>query len=212
MGDLLKKIREAYVDHVLAGNDQRTSVAVFMREIGEEEKAFYQHFNDLPDIERELWREVYTETLQRTQSGADYSEYSVREKFLAFCFTLLEVLKEKRSFYVRSLDTAQQGLRVVNPRLENWRDRFADYANELLTEGMDTTEIISRPFLSDYYSEALWLTLAATVKYWQEDESTAFERTDVFVEKSVNFVFDLLGMTALDSAFDLVKFVWQSRK
>ena len=47
--------------------------------------------------------------------------------------------------------------------------------------------------------------------FWRDDDSAGFEKTDAFVEKSVNLAFDLIGKGALDSAIDFAKFLYQSK-
>ena len=40
--------------------------------------------------------------------------------------------------------------------------------------------------------ESAWFQLLLTMKFWLEDTSESFEKTDIFIEKSINTSFDLL--------------------
>ena len=50
------------------------------------------------------------------------------------------------------------------------------------------------------------------LKFWLEDTSESFEKTDVFIEKSINTSFDLLDTKALKSMLDLGKFIFKEKK
>jgi hypothetical protein len=44
-----------------------------------------------------------------------------------------------------------------------------------------------------------------------EDTSAAFEKTDIFIEKSVNTSFDVLNITPLKSVLDFGKFLFKEK-
>jgi ubiquinone biosynthesis protein COQ9 len=45
------------------------------------------------------------------------------------------------------------------------------------------------------------------ISFLLKDESQRFERTDAFIEKTVAFAFDVIRTQAIDSAFDLARFL-----
>ena len=47
------------------------------------------------------------------------------------------------------------------------------------------------------------------MKFWLSDTSKGFEKTDAFIEKSVNVVFEVFDNTRLDTILDLGKFLWK---
>jgi hypothetical protein len=59
--------------------------------------------------------------------------------------------------------------------------------------------------------ESAWIQLLLTLKFWMEDQSASFEKTDVFIEKSVNTSFDILQMTPLKSVLDFGKFLFKEK-
>ena len=59
--------------------------------------------------------------------------------------------------------------------------------------------------------EALWMQVGFVFRYWVEDRSPRFEKTDAAIEKSVNLAFDLMGKSALDSFLDFAKFLYQHK-
>ena len=46
-----------------------------------------------------------------------------------------------------------------------------------------------------------------TLKFWLDDESIGFEKTDLFIEKSIRATFDLIDITPLESVIDFGKFL-----
>jgi ubiquinone biosynthesis protein COQ9 len=70
-----------------------------------------------------------------------------------------------------------------------------------------TGEIAERGRLGGLYPQALYLHFRAVIDFYVKDTSPRYERTDAFVEKSVTLAFDLLRTQAIDSAFDLLRFL-----
>ena len=44
-----------------------------------------------------------------------------------------------------------------------------------------------------------------------EDESPAFEKTDIYIEKSVKATFELMNMAPLESIIDFGKFIFKEK-
>ena len=59
--------------------------------------------------------------------------------------------------------------------------------------------------------ESAWLHFLLTIKFWMEDTSAAFEKTDIFIEKSVNTSFDVLNIAPLKSVIDFGKFLFKEK-
>jgi hypothetical protein len=49
------------------------------------------------------------------------------------------------------------------------------------------------------------------MKFWLDDTSPSFEKTDIFIEKSVNTSFDVLNIQPLKSVIDLGKFLFKEK-
>jgi len=56
-----------------------------------------------------------------------------------------------------------------------------------------------------------WTQFLFTLKFWLEDTSIGFEKTDLFIEKSVNASFDLMNMTPLENIIDFGKFFFKEK-
>ena len=60
-------------------------------------------------------------------------------------------------------------------------------------------------------SELSWIQFLMTLKFWIDDTSPSFEKTDVFIEKSIHASFDLIDMTPLKNIIDFGKFLWKEK-
>lgn len=203
------QFKKAFIEHILMTGHQPPSVYAFANGLKSTESDFYEHFNSFNALERTIWLDWFSETVQIIESDEAYVNYSVREKLLAFYFTWLEALKGNRSFVLKRISETSK--RELSPGfLSLLKDSFEEYIRELIVEGKDTSEIAERPF-SNQYGKAFWLHFLFITRFWAEDDSKDFEKTDAAIEKSVNLAFDLVAKGPLDSMVDFAKFMFQNR-
>jgi hypothetical protein len=209
--DFRKLILEGFVNHVLEHGAQPKSVFKFAKDLKMKEEEFYVYFTSFDSIKSSIWVSLFESTLEQIEAQEVYKEYSVREKFLSFLFTWIEELKKNRSYLLSLYQDKNKAYKSLPEDTKEFKEKFRDFAGEIIMEGKETQEIASRPLISDRYDEALWLQLAFVFRYWMDDRSPRFEKTDAAIEKSVNLAFDLMGKSALDSFLDLAKFLYQNK-
>ena len=56
-----------------------------------------------------------------------------------------------------------------------------------------------------------WLQFISILKYWLQDNSLGFEKTDIFIEKSLKLSFELSESNVLNSIVDLGKFMMNKK-
>lgn len=209
--DYRTKILAGYIEHVLEHGQEPASVFKFAKELKMKEEDFYSYFTSFESIKSAVWTKLFEDTLNNLESQDVFKEYSAREKLLGFLFTWIEELKKNRS-YILVLYQNHKNLKGLLPiEVKAFRDKFKDFANEIILEGKETEEIANRPIISDRYDEALWLQVWFVFQFWLKDTSPAFEKTDAAIEKSVNLAFDLMGKSALDTFVDFAKFLYQNK-
>lgn len=209
------KIRKAFIEYVLTEGRRPESVFMFAKKLKMTEEAFYEEYNSFVQIENDIWKSFIAETIISIESEEVYGSYSVREKLLAFNYTLVETLKKQRSYVLKSYERMEKPLHMKrNTHFTDAKLVFEDFANELLLEGRETREVEQRPIpqLMQKYPDMLWKQTLSIIEFWVNDISKSFEKTDTLIEKSVNTSMDLLGRTPLDSIFDLGKFLYQNRR
>lgn len=204
-------ILDAFKNHVLEHGSAPKSIFKFSKEIKMKEEEFYTYFTSFDSIKSAVWVNIFEETLNQIETQEVFREYSAREKFLSYLFTWIEVLKKNRSYLLSLYGDKKESIMSLPSEAKEFKEKFKDFANEIILEGKETEEIANRPILSDRYDEALWFQVWFVFRYWLDDRSPRFEKTDAAIEKSVNLAFDLMGKSALDSFLDFAKFMYQSK-
>ncbi|GAA0881064.1 hypothetical protein GCM10009119_40340 [Algoriphagus jejuensis] len=209
--DYRKLILDGFKNHVLEHGSEPASVFKFAKDLKMKEEEFYTYFTSFESIKSAIWVSIYESTLEQMEAQEVFKEYSVREKFLSFLFTWIEELKKSRSYLLSLYQDKAKSFRSLPFDTKEFKARFKDFAGELILEGKETQEVASRPVVTERYDEALWLQVAFVFRYWLDDQSPRFEKTDAAIEKSVNLAFDLMGKSALDSFLDFAKFLYQTK-
>jgi len=187
------------------------SIFKFAKELDMKEEVFYTYFTSFERVKSAIWVRIFEDTLEAVATQEVYKEYAVREKFLSFLYTWIEELKKNRSYLLILYQDQATAFKTLPSDAREFKEKFTDFASELILEGKETQEIASRPFITEKYDEALWLQVAFVFRYWMSDRSANFEKTDAAIEKSVNLAFDLMGKSALDSFLDFAKFLYQTK-
>ena len=96
-------------------------------------------------------------------------------------------------------------------KLTDLRKHFKQFFDTLEIEKIDLKQEKLIEFQEKTMSEMAWFQFLFTLKFWIEDTSLSFEKTDIFIEKSVNTSFDLMDIAPLKSLIDFGKFMWQEK-
>lgn len=206
-----EQIKQNYMNYVVKHPNQWHTLFRFASTMGIASDMVQEHFSNAKEIEQSIWADFFTETL--TQLSADpelYEGYTSREKMLSFFYTLEETLQKHRPFIEASFSKSWFNLGTPDC-LKQFETLFLSFANQLITQGLDTQEIEWRSVLTGRYAALIWFEVPAMIKFWLNDTSENKEQTDVLIEKVVNFSFDVMGRTVLDSGFDLIKFLFVSK-
>jgi hypothetical protein len=205
-----KTFQEAYIKHLLLHDKPPISIFEFTHQLKAAETDFYQYFNSFKILEKSIWQDLFEDVMLILEKDEAYTNYSVREKILAFYFTWFEKLIQHRSYVIYRIE--QLSKTDLNPYfLESLHVQFEDFVNQLMIEGKGNNEIAERP-LSKQYDKAFWLQFMFLNRFWVADDSLGFEKTDAAIEKSVNLGLDLIGKGAIDSMIDFGKFLFQNKK
>ena len=206
--DIRKKIVSAYMTYVLEHEKRPASIYKFCKSIEESEESFYEHFGSLKNLQTGIWNTFYDNTMEVLKKNKEFEQYSNKDKMLSFFFTIFEVFTLNRSYILFSLNENGYMLRNME-QLKGLRTRIKEFAKDLIEDGnAEKSSKFSRhnPAL---FSEGAWLQFLFLLKFWSEDSSPGFEKTDVAIEKSVQTVFDVFDNTPLDSIVDFGKFLYK---
>ena len=199
-----------YMDYFLEHNKKPSSVYQFAKLNNFEEAEFYKHFTNFETIDETIFEVFFEQTLQLLQKSDEYETYDAKTKLLSFYYTFFEILTANRSFVVAILNHDKNQLKNIK-KLDLLRKHFKNFFQSLEIEKLDLQEEKLIEFQEKSMNEMAWIQFALLLKFWIDDTSTSFEKTDIFIEKSVNASFDLMDIKPLKSLFDLGKFMWKEK-
>ena len=208
--ELKSKILGHYTNHVLESEAYPKSVFKFCKEAKIEEKEFYSVFSSLDAIREHIWEAFFSNTMTVLEKDKNFKKAPRKEKLLSFYFTFFEVLLLNRSYVLFALKTETHNLKDL-VYLKGLRKHFKSFSTDLIEEGNADKDSRWTQHPPQLFSEAAWVQLLFLLKFWIEDRSESFEKTDAAIEKSVNTAFDVFDNTPLDSILDLGKFLWKEK-
>jgi hypothetical protein len=204
------KIVSMYMHYRLENNDKPKSVYLFAKTNGFDETEFYSFFGNLESVEKEIFKMFLEKTTALIQKDPSYATYDMKSKMLSFYFTFFEMLSANRSYVVMSLKEHQNQLKNLM-QLSSLRIGFKNYITEIMTDEVRTQHEKFQNFQEKAIQETSWIQFLLTLKFWLEDESPAFEKTDIYIEKSVKATFELMNIAPLDSLIDFGKFIFKEK-
>jgi len=199
-----------YMEYVLEHEQTPRSVYKFAKEHDMTEAEFYDLFGSFDGLRREIWNTFFSMSMDALKKTEDYEHYSNREKMLSFFFTFFELLTLNRSYVLYTLGGKQDRMAIMD-ELKGLRRHVKKFAKELIQDRNDSKSNILLERSERVYSEGAWVQMVFLLKFWMDDDSRGFEKTDMAIEKSVNTIFDVFDNTPLDSVLDFGKFIWKER-
>lgn len=199
-----------YMDYVLEHNENPKSIYAFSKHNNFEEAKFYEFYTSFEAVEKGIFEAFIENSIHTLEKSEDYQGFDSRNKLLSFYFTFFENLTANRSYVVYSLEQHNSGLKGLKS-LSGLKNHFTKYIQQLDIQMLDIKQEQLEKIQEKSLKESAWFQLLITMKFWLDDSSPAFEKTDVFIEKSVNTTFDVLDVAPLKSVIDLGKFLFKEK-
>jgi len=204
-----EKIIEWYMNTVLSSG-QPNSIFSFAKENNFEEAEFYKHFSSFESLEKAVFGIFAKETIHLLHKTEAYKDYSPKDKLLSFYFTFFELLTVNRSYVLAQLKRIKTDFSKLKV-LQELRTEFIHFVNEISLEKIDFKNDKINKIQDKTIAEGYWMQLLLILRFWVEDESPNFEKTDLFIEKSVKASFDIQQIAPVKSVIDLAKFLWKEK-
>ena len=205
------QIISLYMNDVLIQNNQPLNVYSFCKKNSIKEADFYSFFGSLDAIKNTIWVKFFENAVHTIEKEDSYLGYSNKNKLLALYFTLFEILTLNRSYVMYALKENKNALKNLR-QLKQMRSHFKDFIiNIMETQTTKTASKASR-ITKPVFAEGAWVQFLFILKFWLDDNSKGFEKTDIIIEKSVNTIVDLLDTKPLENLLDLGKFLWKESK
>jgi hypothetical protein len=197
-----------YMDHVLTHNEKPKSIYAFAKANKFEENNFYVFFSSFDALEQSIFKVFFENTHATLEKSEDYQSFDARNKLLSFYYTFFENLTANRSYVVNALDGHKNSMKSLK-LLSHLKKSFTNYIENLGINLIGVEQDQLEKLQNRSLKESAWFQLLVTMKFWLEDTSTSFEKTDIFIEKSVQASFDFIDFTPLKSIVDFGKFLFK---
>lgn len=195
-----------YMDIMLMTGQQPASIYSFAKELKIDEQQFYEHFGSFSQLEKEIYALFLKNTISAIELSDSYKNYAPKEKLLSLYFTLVETFTANRSYVLLSLEKERNSLKSV-AKLSALKSIFTTYLGTLDFEKIDLKKEQFQKVQEKGLNELFWVQLIVILKFWIDDDSKNFEQTDIFIEKSVHAMFDVMNTQPAKSIMDLGKFI-----
>ncbi|HSH19764.1 MAG TPA: TetR family transcriptional regulator C-terminal domain-containing protein [Draconibacterium sp.] len=205
-----EEIIAAYMKYALEHGERPKSIYTFAKQLGIKEADFYDQFGSFEMIEKTIFKAFFDNTKRLLDKNQEFQTFDAQNKLLSFYFTFFEVMKANRSYVVFALENEKNKLKMLST-LSELKKVFLEFIQEIGIETIEFKEEKMEKFKNKGLSEGIWAQLLFTIKFWLEDNSAGFEKTDVFIEKSITTGFALLDSSTLNSVFDLGKFLFKEK-
>ncbi len=199
-----------YMEGVLRTNAMPQNVYVFCKENKIEELDFYRYYGSLDALQQDIWVKFFDNVKATIAADENYLTYSNQNKLLTLYFSLIEILTLNRSYVTFVFAKEKKGLKNLQ-QLNTFRKDFKRFVADIIATQSSETDKKVNKLAEPIYVEGAWVEFLLIFKFWLEDTSKGFEKTDVIIEKAVKATFDLFNAAPLESLLDLGKFVWKEK-
>lgn len=199
-----------YMDYVLEHEAVPKSIYKFCKQGKISEADFYEHFGSVTGIQKAIWNKFYTNTEALIQQNKEFEQFSNKDKMLTFFYSFFELLTLNRSYVLFTLQYDKSMMKNME-QLKGLRLRIKEFATVLINDGNAEKNLKITKHNPKLFSEGAWLQFIFILKFWMDDDSPAFEKTDMAIEKSINTIFDVFDNTPLDNIIDFGKFLFKEK-
>ncbi|MGB0777805.1 MAG: TetR family transcriptional regulator C-terminal domain-containing protein [Flavobacteriaceae bacterium] len=194
-----------YMEYRLEGHSKDYNVFDFCKNKNIDEQQFYNYFGSLKPLERYVYEFMHLRTLSLLLEDPDFDTYDSKSKLLSYYYTIFELFTANRSFVLMDL-----GIKEMS-KLKDMKTGFLQFINTLNLEPFDIKENRITKLQTKAVGESFFSQFLMTLKFWMDDESAGFEKTDLYIEKSVQASFQVLGSLNLEHVMDFGKFLFKEK-
>lgn len=204
------KIISYFMTDVLETNEEPKNIYTFCTKHNIDESQFYSFFGSFESLKETIWLKFFENAIAAMSKDSKIESYSNKEKLLTLYFTLFEILTLNRTYVLFYLKENKEGLKNLKS-LKQFRNHFKEYIVSIINSNETMVSGRINKVTEPVFSEGAWIQFLFLLKFWIDDTSKSFEKTDILIEKSVNTVVDLLDTKQLENLFDLGKFIWKEK-
>jgi hypothetical protein len=153
---------------------------------------------------------MFDYTLELIQKDENYQTYDASQKLSSFYFTFIEMATANRSFVKHLLQNEQMSLKNVM-KFKPLREKYLIFVKQILDNPIKIDIQVLNKVQNKVLVEGAWAQFISIMAYWLKDQSAGFEKTDIYIEKTVKASFDVVYSVPFDSLIDFGKFLWKEK-
>lgn len=203
------KIFELYGDYILNHGERPKNIYRFAKDNEFEEKDFYNYFSSFEQIEKLMLVNLFNKSIELASEVNDAQELTSKEKLLNVYFIFFENMTMNRSLVLMILGNSKMHFAKVANQLKEAHRNFIKTLDFNDWEMIEKAKDDIRNFHEKAREEALWLHLVSAIEFWKKDTSPSFEKTDIYIEKTIDTGFELMDNEPLRKVLDLGKFLFK---
>ncbi len=210
-----EKILDLYSKYVLRNNIKPLNVFTFCDDHEISETDFYSFYTNFDQLESDYLKYFMKESIQLIEKEENYFHTDAKTKLLSFHYTFFEQLTMNRSLVIYLIGSDKNNLENLK-KLWSLKKEFQQFIKSIAiseplmensNERMEKMERLKNKGIEELY----WGHFMTTLKFWIEDESPNFEKTDIFIEKSIDTSFEFFEIKPLKKLIDLGKFIFNEK-
>ncbi len=199
-----------YMDQYLESSESVHNVYKFCKANKLDESEFYQYFSSLESIKSFFWQKIFENSLATIQKTEGYDEFSRQNKMLSFYFTCFENLTLNRSFAKETLPKSSSEFKNLK-YLKEFKEHFLSFVDDNLSTQQAESDSSFNKLTKPITKESYWFQFLIILKFWFDDTSKGFEKTDIMIEKTVKAGTEIFDITPFEGLIDLGKFLWKEK-
>ncbi len=197
-----------YMEDVLENELEPKNVFSFCKKHSIEETTFYSYFGSIKALKQRIWIKFLENINTVIENNDEFDNYSEKDKLLTYFFSLFEVFTLNRSYIVYTLEAEKNSFKNCI-QLKDFRKSFKQFIESKIESPIKNEKIAN--FTTPVMSEGVWIQFLFILKFWIDDTSPNFEKTDILIEKSITTSSLFLDSKPLESLFDLAKFLFKEK-
>ena len=206
-----EKIFELYTDYILSHGEQPKSIYQFAKENKFEEQKFYDFFTSFDQLEKQILVKLFSKSLELVNEVNNANGMTSKEKLLNVYYIFFENLTMNRSLVMMILGNQKLPLSKNLLSLKKIHQEYIKTLDFSSWEILENAKENIKNTHEQIRENVLWLHLVSAIEFWKNDSSPAFEKTDIFIEKTIDTGFEFMDNEPLRKVFDLGKFLWKEK-
>ena len=154
---------------------------------------------------------LFERSVELASEVNDTDTITAKEKLLNVYFIFFENMTMNRSLVLMILGKDKMNSIKILQSLKEAHKSFVKTLDFNEMEILKNAKGDVKNFTEKSREEALWLHLMSCIEFWKKDNSPSFEKTDLFIEKTVDTGFELIDNEPLRKIVDLGKFLWKEK-